>query len=335
MKVITQLVQHFWQRGALTAEDADYLVRCGFVRAGDLEGFKPPPEDVAAGFATPPLAPRPLEAVEESLLRRGQKRGKKGAPKLAEVEPEELCARLHAEFDRRTEDLKSLVLLCRTKPFPATWEEAAAELRTLEPAKCRSVLMSRLRNGGVGLAGLWNAVDLEPFHHLLSDDEARGRTARAYFALLVARDAASLGRYGWILRYDEVQALANLRCVHERLLGALNRLYTEDRRALTRCLGQKSTAVATWSLILLYNANRVASRPATSRTEFGPVEPPDGEVWKQAWTAALEMDRSQVGQLLVQCYGNSVEASPGPPAGTTTPLYCPKGWHLPQNACSA
>ena len=340
MKVITQLVQRFWQRGALTAEDAEYLVLSGFVRAGDLEGFKlpsedPPPDENPDDSAVIPPAQRALELVQESLIRRGSRRGKKGAPQTAVVQPKELCARLQTEFARRVDDLKSLILSCRPQPSPATWEEAAAQLRGLAPAECRSVLASRLRQRGVGLGGLWNAVDLEPFHRLLSDEEARGRTARAYFALLLAHDAASLGRYGWILKYDDVQAVANLRWVHERLLEVLSRLYTEDRRTLTRCLAHSSTPVATWSLVLLHNANRSKTPTASTRSDFGPIEPPDGDVWKQAWTVALEMDRMQVAQLLVRCYGNSAYESPGPPAGTATPLYCPKGWHLPQNVCSA
>jgi predicted O-methyltransferase YrrM len=31
---------HFWRRGALTSEDAAYLVRRGFVRARDLPGYQ-------------------------------------------------------------------------------------------------------------------------------------------------------------------------------------------------------------------------------------------------------------------------------------------------------
>jgi hypothetical protein len=340
MKVITQLVQHFWQRGALTAEDAAYLVRGGFVRAGDLAGFKLPPDDEPAALETSvhtptPVGLRALEAVQESLLRRGRRRRKKGSPKTAVLQPKELCARLTTEFGRRRNDLQQLVLACGPKTSSSTWEEAAAELRRLAPAKCRSVLASRLRLGVVSLARLWEAVDLEPFHRLLGEDEVRGRTARSYSALLVAQDAASLGGYGWILKFDEVQAVANLRCVRERLLETVCQLYRDDRRTLTRCLTHSSTPVATWSLILLYNADRPEGRPVSARTEFGPVQPPDGDVWKHAWTAALEMDPVHVAQLLVDCYGRSTDESPGPPGGAAISLYCPKGWHLPPDACSA
>lgn len=339
MKVITQLVQHFWQRGALTAEDAAYLVRSGFVRAADLGGFKLPAEDDPAApplsLDTPtPVRLRSLEAAQESLVRLGRRRQKRGGPKSAVIEPKELCRRLEVEFGRRSDDLQSLLVACRSKSS-TTWREAAAELRRITPAKCRSVLASRLRQGAVELAEIWNAVDLEPFHGLLKEDETRGRTARAYFALLVAPDAASLGGYGWILKYDQVQALANLRSIHQRLLATVCQLYREERRTLTRCLARCAAPAAVWSLILLHNANRDERRPPSARAEFGPVEPPKGNVWKQAWTAALEMDRLHVSQLLVERYGSSADEDSGQPAGTAIPLYCPKGWHLPQSACSA
>ena len=44
MKVITQLIKHFWERGALLAAEIEYLVRHGFVRVRDLPGYEPPPE---------------------------------------------------------------------------------------------------------------------------------------------------------------------------------------------------------------------------------------------------------------------------------------------------
>ena len=41
MKVIQQLIGHFWERGALTPEEAHYLVEHGFIRAEELEGYGP------------------------------------------------------------------------------------------------------------------------------------------------------------------------------------------------------------------------------------------------------------------------------------------------------
>ena len=48
MRVIEQLVQHFWARGALTREEALYLVRHGFVREADLAGLVDQPAEPVA-----------------------------------------------------------------------------------------------------------------------------------------------------------------------------------------------------------------------------------------------------------------------------------------------
>lgn len=37
MRVLHQLIKHFWRRGALTKEQADYLVEHGFIRAHELK----------------------------------------------------------------------------------------------------------------------------------------------------------------------------------------------------------------------------------------------------------------------------------------------------------
>ena len=39
MRVIEQLVHHFWARGALTRDQAQFLVNHGFARAADLPGL--------------------------------------------------------------------------------------------------------------------------------------------------------------------------------------------------------------------------------------------------------------------------------------------------------
>src|SRR5579863_6330096 len=159
MKVITQLVQHFWQRGVLNADDAEYLVRSGFVRERDLEGFKLPADEEPTAEPVPPSTTTPvgqrvLESVQESLIRRGRKRRGKGASKRPTIEPKGLSARVQKELRRRAEDLDELITLCQPKISPKTWEEAASHLRGTEPMHCRSLLRMHLKRGDVRLARL-------------------------------------------------------------------------------------------------------------------------------------------------------------------------------------
>jgi hypothetical protein len=336
MKVITQLVQHFWQRGVLTIDDADYLVRSGFVRESDLPGFKLVDRPAGASAQAEDIMSRllvdgPLDAAEESLVRTGMRRGKSGGGRQPALDQNELRTRLQREFDRRAEHLESLVTVCRTglKVSFATWEEAASHLRNLPPLECVKLLASQLHRRGIELNSLWNAVDVEAFHRLLNDGERRGRTARSYLALLLVQDAASLGKHAWILNIDEVQAVSNLLWVRLRLLEMLKELYAVDRRTLSHCLGRTTNPTATWSMILLHNAHRLDKKRLGRRMEYGPIEPPDTDVWTRAWTIALEMNRPHVSRLLAHCYSATQDELPAAPSDACRPLFCPTGWKLP------
>ncbi len=337
--MITQLVRHFWQRGVLTLDDAEYLVRAGFVREQDLPGFTLPPEDarkrgLVPDFGTAPHFDGPLELLEESLRRQAAPRRSRaegrGPGKRPVLQPEDLCGLLQREFGRRWAKLKWIVRLGSARPGRSTWDSALSQLRGQGAAACRSSLASGLRAGTLKLGEVWTAVDTEPFHRLLDPSEARGRTANAFLALLMARDAGSLGKYAWILKYAEIHAVSNLRWVRNQLFSVLDQLYALDRRSLTRCLEESTTPVATWALVLLHNSYRLGKRRA-SRGDYGPIDwPPDAEALSCAWTAALEMNRPMVSRLFDACCGRTRPAHVAGTNGAEHPLYCPKGWHLSQ-----
>ena len=345
MKVISQLVKHFWQRGALTATEAEYLVRHGFVRERDLPGFARP---VDVSDHPPALDPaiiaqelhedhqsKVAERLESTLLRRRAGVRKQGAAKGEAISVDEICRRLKAEFARREVALRRLSLLAARCGNAEDWPAAVLTLRNAPPEKFRQALAAVFRGGTVGLKELWQALDPEAFHRLIRDEEYSGRSANAYSALLVVDDLTALGKYAWVLRRDEVQAAFNLRAAHRRLLEALNHLFHHEPRALQLALDRGSEPTATWALVLLHNANRAekakARRGATG--DYGPVEAPGDEVWQQAWTAALGMDRTRVTQLLVNCYQQRDLQDERNPQ-VCGPLYCPAGWHLPTEVAS-
>jgi hypothetical protein len=338
MKVITQLIKHFWERGTLTAAEVEYLVRHGFVRVRDLPGYEPPPEEPPApieplnviGLVEPA---HPLEAVEESLVRRRTRRGRheaKGQP----VEIKELCERAGAELARRENALRQIVRLATGNPSsasdPGDWLAAAQALRQSRP-KLLEAFGRALRSGQITLRQTWQALDLEPFHQLLGDAEWRGRAAQAYAALLVADHAIGLGKYTWILQHNEMQAVSNLRYASAHWLLALDRLYRHHVRLLTKSLHQGAEPVLVWALVLLHNAHRSRLDPRDSQfvPDYGPVPPPSAALWQQAWTLALGMDRPRMANFLVLCYDQSSVPAQGLALETTRELYCPNGWHLP------
>lgn len=339
MKVITQLIKHFWERGALSAADVEYLVRHGFARVRDLPGFELPPEEPPA-----PIEPlkiigdvepaHPLESVEESLVRRTLRRGRAVAPKGRVIDIEELCQRAHQELARREIALQQIVRLATgnlaARGEPADWRAAAQALRQ-SPPKLLESFGRALRGGRITLRQTWQALDLEPFHRLLYDGEWRGRAAQAYGALLIADQSIGLGKYTWILQHDEMQAVSNLRFAHAHLLLALERLYRNHVRLLTKAVARGADAELLWALVLLHNAHRWKLDPRDSKfvPDYGPVLPPSEAVWRQAWTLALGMDRPRLAKLLVHCYDQAAVREARSPLEITRELYCPNGWHLP------
>jgi hypothetical protein len=333
MKVITQLIRHFWQRAALTTSEIDYLVEHGFVRERDIPGYRPGvPGDyheAASGAVS-----EPLETVEEELVRRStRRRGTGGGPKRKLLEIDELCRLLQAEFARRAGALAGLTRLANRFRHCTGWEQAAIVLRQVSSARFYGGLRATLRARSVGLRNLWQALDPEPFYRLVEQDPVRGRAARAFLALLAAHDSAALGKYGWILQHDEMQAVNNLRVAHQHLLAALNNLYHGDRRLLTRSMAAGCDRIGFWALVLLHNAHRstaTADAPKPNR-EYGPLDKPRDDVWRQAWTGALRMDHEQVTRFLVECYGEAGARRSRKAELSTRPLYCPAGWHEPDN----
>ncbi len=255
MKVITQLIRHFWQRGALTSEQAEYLLDQGFARLADLPGYQAPPEVAESAVATKTIElPSRLEEIGEQLDR-PRKRGR-GGPKGVVPEEKDLRMWLNKQFARRSRALASLVTFARQSAPCATWQDAVVRLRQVRPDRLQKGLASALRSHEIGLRTLWLAVDPEPFHARMEDASLRGPTVRAFRMLLALRSAPQMGRYVWILRLDEVQAALNLLAVHRRLLGALGELYRQHRPTLNAALQHSSHPVPQWAFVLLYNAGR-------------------------------------------------------------------------------
>lgn len=326
MKVITQLIRHFWQRGALSPEQAEYLLDQGFARLADLPGYQPPPEEPSPTVVERPIErPTPLEEIGEQLEQPSRRRGG-GGPKGVVPEEEDLRLWLNKQFARRSRAFGSLVRLAERFRPCASWHEAAIVLRQVRTDRLHRGLAAALRTQEIGLRSLWTAIDPEPFHARMEDSSLRGPTVRAFRMLLALRSAPQMGKYVWILKLHEVRAALNLLVVHRRFLGALGELFRHHRPTLNAALAHSSHPVPHWALVLLYNADR---RPqgdgAALKREYGPVPLPDDGIWQQAWTGALGIDAAPVTQLLIRCYGRG---QAGVRDACTESLYCPLGWKL-------
>lgn len=337
MKVIAQLIRHFWQRGALTPQDVQYLLRHGFCRKSDVPGFKPPisePDLSGVDLQAPPIElPDQFDQIEETLIRRARPRNVPFQPRRKQLTEKELLRRLGAEYDHRATDLCSLVALCSRIAEVDDWKAAASQLHSIPGEKFHRELCDGLRDQSVLLGDLWQASDPEPFHDLLNEDEYRGRAARAYQAVLIAAGAESLGPFTWILKHDDVHALINLLVIHRRLLTSLQQLYQQDRLLLSHAIAKNNDLGQVWSLVILYNSYRdpgIGFEPDYGH-EYGPVTLPRFPVWRRAWTSALHMDRAAVTKFLACCYDGNETEQVGEAVCCLRPLMCPVAWHIPDD----
>ncbi len=105
MKVISQLIRHFWERGVLSSEEVEYLVQHGFARRHDVPGYRFPqvdePTDIAINDFPALDNPDEFDRFEESLVRRQDTRRTGHEPHPAQLKIEEILHRVHGEFERR------------------------------------------------------------------------------------------------------------------------------------------------------------------------------------------------------------------------------------------
>ena len=111
MKVLQELITLLWRRGAITLDHAHYFVEHGFVKAEDLHDYQPreqaAEEDEASAAAARPqpplLLPDDLEEAEAGLagLAGPKRKRRRQPPRVPDLTPEELGARLEAILDAR------------------------------------------------------------------------------------------------------------------------------------------------------------------------------------------------------------------------------------------
>lgn len=303
MKVISQLARHFWSRGVLTPEQAEYLVSQGFVRAHDLRDFHQERRsawdsgrmgDASGEHGRETTPDDSLHAVGDVLVRKAAKaRGRGPRPARDVLTVKGLRKELWNEFQCRAGALAALAELARPFGIQGEWDEAIVVLRNASDDDFREVLRRRLRNRPGSLTDLWGAVDSEPFHGLVDGPASCGATARAFGALLRTREPGRLGKYVWILTLAEVAPVGNLLQVEQKLLTALHALYLERDRVLTEGLPEHLFR----ALVLLYNADEALA----AGEPFGPTgacENPGDESWRRAATCALLMQPDALPRLL-------------------------------------
>jgi hypothetical protein len=290
MRVIEQLVHHFWARGALTREQALFLVAHGFAREGDLPGLtgEPIPEsekeydgpqadsvaelrarDETAAREAEDTAARNAEELEDELVGRnaGSRKGggKKKKPTGHNLGP--LVAALAVHFAAREPYPALCELGCRLKPC-ATWRDAARAISTARPEALETALVGLLNARPRALGELWFWFDLEPVFEWADDAENAGPVADGLSKLLRADNPAQVGRLGQLLKAVEVQALLDLLAARRAFLNLLPVLYHAHFPKLGSWLvppageAAKCWPALPWAFVIVYNARHgTAAQP--------------------------------------------------------------------------
>lgn len=280
MRVIEQLVHHFWARGALTREDAAFLVKHGFAREADLPGLAPeqapadPLETIIeealalehelreeADTSAADVKAREAEELEDELVGRnaGSRKsgGKKKKPTGHDLAP--AVAALGAHFAAREPYPALCELGCRLKPC-ATWRDAARAVSAARPEALETALVGLLAARPRALGELWFWFDLEPLFDWTDDAENAGPVADGLSKLLRADTLARVGRLGQLLKAAEVQSLLDLLPARRAFLNLLPVLYHAHFPKLGQWLVPPAGAAAKgwpalpWAFVIVYNA---------------------------------------------------------------------------------
>jgi hypothetical protein len=349
MRVIEQLVQHFWARGALTREEALYLVKHGFVREADLAGLVDSPEAVVESEREnydegpredPRFDPKAREAeeLEDELTGRNALGGRKGGKKKPaghNVAP--AAAHLGTHLTAR-EPYPALQELGSRLKKCATWRDAARLVAAAKAADLETALVGLLNARARALGELWFWFDVEPLYAWTEHADNAGPVADAIRKLLRADTPGRVGRLEQLKKAPEVQALTDLLAARKPFLALLPVLYARYFEKLGQWLIPPAGVAAAvwpalpWSFVLVYNARK--GTPDVPPAGY-PVDPHQltFETLKAALAAALPLDPTAVRELLIHRIRERAEPLPdrvdwGKNAVFDRPLHCPYSWKV-------
>jgi hypothetical protein len=349
MRVIEQLVHHFWARGALTREEAQFLVAHGFAREADLPGlvgqereidpetYAPPPADFdeyeaeakAALNQADDAKARQAEELEDELVGRnaGSRKGggKKKKPTGHNLAPAD--ALLAGHFAARAAYPALCEWGCKLRPC-SDWHDAARAVAAARPEALETALVSLLAARPRALGELWLWFDLEPLYAWAEDAANAGPVADGLAKLLAADTPSRVGRLGQLAKSAEVQALLDLLPARRAFLNLLPVLYHAYFPKLGLWLvppvgdAARCWPSLPWSFVLVYNARQGTAEKPPPGYPLDPDALPL-PLLKQALTTAIAQAPVAVRELLVTGLSTNADR----PAFARK-LHCPYTWRV-------
>lgn len=348
MRVIEQLVHHFWARGALTREEALYLVQHGFARESDLPGLLgqereidpasydagDDEEDERAGRvrewdSVEHDKAREAEQLEDELVGRNagsRKGGKKKKPTGHNLAP--LAENIAVILGTRGQYPALCELGCRLKPC-STWRDAAKVVGSAKPEALEPALVGLLNARPRALGELWFWFDLEPFFDWADHADNAGPVADGLSKLLRTDNSAQVNRLGQLLKAAEVQMLLDLLAARRAFLNMLPVLYHAHFPKLGQWLVPPTGGAALawpslpWSFVIVYNARHGSADAPPMGYELDPDAIP-GRMLRVALTTALAQAPVAVRELLIHGLSERNDTRPA----LARKLHCPFTWRV-------
>ena len=244
MKVISELIEYFVGRGALSRDQLAQLHRLGFYAEAELEHDEPPPlhaDDLTDEEDRYRIAP----------VRRPK--GKGGhAPKAANLSEDALQSRLAERLAESAEALQALHPLARRIDLQVTVDGAPMAIRNASDDELLAALRRSFETRDPPIDRLWDAISDSGYREIAG----QGPVARAYQAILKSDDHTERGQHAWLLRHPNVRRAYNLARAQRRLTAAAGRLYREDPELMRRAIARDYHEIAWLAYLILYNAPR-------------------------------------------------------------------------------
>jgi hypothetical protein len=199
VKVISQLVEYFLARGALSSHQLEALAQ---------QGFCEPPEPVAN-------LPEPVWDEPSTPAPKPKRRGGPSRSKKPVLEQAALAAWIARSIPKWEPALEALLPISRA----TTLERAAIVIRNAGLSQLRDTLREGLKRQAFTPEALCTAVSFDRYRH--PGPCGKGPVAVAYRAILRCDPAVKGSKYAWLLKEPAVRWVYNIALAQRRLLAAI------------------------------------------------------------------------------------------------------------------
>ena len=243
MKVITELIDYFIERGALSWEQLGQLARLGFYRLPDSYDEEPvcyPDEDDGEDEDDTP----PVRRVKR----------KAGIPgRTGNLTADSLNSWLKTSIAGSAGSLHGMTALVQKIDPQATLETTPMILRNVPDGELVEALRHSIATRDPAIDQLWDAMSVRGYREI---EGGLGTVAQAYRAILRSDEHIERGKHAWLLKQAYVRWIYNLIRGQRRLITMCGGLNREDPELLRRAIGRDYHRTASLASLIVHNAPR-------------------------------------------------------------------------------